>query len=61
MAAITGEVTLMEQVVGDLSDGDEGCYAIQGLPGIGPVPLLGTGVQKEVAYVIEVTKLNFPH
>jgi transposase len=37
MAAVTGEVTLTEQVTGDLLAGHEGYHAIQDLPGIGPV------------------------
>jgi len=35
--ALTAEITLLEQVPGDLLDGHEGCRAIQALPGIGPV------------------------
>jgi len=37
MAALAGEITLMEQVTGDLLAGHEGYRAIQGLPGVGPV------------------------
>src|ERR1700742_291067 len=37
MAALSGEITLMEQVTGDLLAGHEGYHAIQDLPGIGPV------------------------
>ena len=38
MAALAGEITLMEQVTGGLPAGHDGCRAIQGLPGAGPVP-----------------------
>ena len=37
MAALAGEITLMEQVTGDLLAGHDGYRAIQGLPGVGPV------------------------
>jgi transposase len=36
-AALTGEITLLEQVTGDLLDSHEGYQAIRQLPGIGPV------------------------
>ena len=34
---LTGEITLLEQVIGDLLAGHQGYRAIQALPGIGPV------------------------
>jgi transposase len=34
---LTGEITLLDKVLGDLLDGHEGYRAIQALPGIGPV------------------------
>ena len=34
---LTGEITLLDKVLGDLLDGREGYRAIQALPGIGPV------------------------
>lgn len=37
MAALSGEVTLTEQVTGDLLAGHEGYHAIRELPGIGPM------------------------
>jgi hypothetical protein len=46
MAALSGEVTLMEQVTGDLLTGHEGYHAIQDLPGIGPV--LGAVIVAEI-------------
>jgi transposase len=36
-AALTAEITLLEQVPGDLLDGHQGYHAIRALPGIGPV------------------------
>ena len=38
-AGLTGEIALLEQVIGDLLAGHEGYRAIQVLPGIGPVPV----------------------
>jgi transposase len=38
-AELTGEITLLEQVIGDLLAGHEGYAAIRQLPGIGPVPV----------------------
>src|SRR5690348_1312729 len=38
-AELTGEIALLEQVIGDLLAGHEGYRAIQQLPGIGPVPV----------------------
>jgi transposase len=36
---LSGEIVLLEQVIGDLLAGHEGYRAIQALPGIGPVPV----------------------
>jgi transposase len=41
---LTGEITLLEQVIGDLLAGHEGYAAIQQLPGIGPVPVAVDGI-----------------
>ena len=43
---LTGEITLLEQVIGDLLAGHEGYAAIQQLPGIGPV--LGAVIVAEI-------------
>ena len=43
-AELTGEITLLEQVIGDLLAGHEGYAAIQQLPGIGPVPVAVDGI-----------------
>ena len=43
---LTGEITLLEQVIGDLLAGHEGYRAIQALPGIGPV--LGAVIVAEI-------------
>jgi len=45
-AELTGEITLLEQVIGDLLAGHEGYAAIQQLPGIGPV--LGAVIVAEI-------------
>src|SRR5439155_638715 len=45
-AELTGEITLLEQVIGDLLAGHEGYRAIQALPGIGPV--LGAVIVAEI-------------
>jgi transposase len=37
-ATLTGEITMLEEVTGDLLAGHEGYHAIRQLPGIGPVP-----------------------
>ena len=37
MAALAGEITVMEQVTGNLLAGHEGYHAVQDLPGTGPV------------------------
>jgi transposase len=34
---LTGEITLLEQIIGDLLAGHQRYRAIQALPGIGPV------------------------
>src|SRR5690348_10286190 len=41
---LTGEITLLEQVIGDLLAGHEGYAAIRQLPGIGPVPVAVDGI-----------------
>jgi len=43
---LTGEITLLEQVIGDLLAGHEGYAAIRQLPGIGPV--LGAVIVAEI-------------
>jgi transposase len=43
---LTGEIVLLEQVIGDLLAGHEGYRAIQALPGIGPV--LGAVIVAEI-------------
>jgi transposase len=45
-AELTGEITLLEQVIGDLLAGHEGYAAIRQLPGIGPV--LGAVIVAEI-------------
>src|SRR5438477_6353405 len=45
-AELSGEIVLLEQVVGDLLAGHEGYRAIQALPGIGPV--LGAVIVAEI-------------
>ena len=42
--ALTGEITLLDTVLGDLLAGHEGYAAIQALPGIGPVPVAVGGI-----------------
>src|SRR5206468_11433393 len=43
-AGLTGEIALLEQVIGDLLAGHEGYRAIRALPGIGPVPVAVEGI-----------------
>ena len=43
-AGLSGEIVLLEQVIGDLLAGHEGYRAIQVLPGIGPVPVAVEGI-----------------
>jgi transposase len=45
-AELTGEIALLEQVIGDLLAGHQGYRAIQALPGIGPV--LGAVIVAEI-------------
>ena len=45
-AELTGEITLLEQVIGDLLAGHQGYAAIRQLPGIGPV--LGAVIVAEI-------------
>jgi transposase len=45
-AGLSGEIALLEQVIGDLLAGHEGYRAIQALPGIGPV--LGAVIVAEI-------------
>ena len=45
-AELTGEIALLEQVIGDLLAGHEGYRAIRALPGIGPV--LGAVIVAEI-------------
>ena len=41
---LSAEITLLEQVLGDLLGGHEGYAAIRQLPGIGPVPVAVDGI-----------------
>src|SRR5439155_15637905 len=43
-AELSTEITLLEQVIGDLLAGHEGYRAIRVLPGIGPVPVAVEGI-----------------
>src|SRR5437870_7148885 len=43
-AGLTGEIALLEQVIGDLLAGHEGYRAIRALPGIGTVPVAVEGI-----------------